>query len=968
MMSFFLGFMSWLHFRLLYFICSAMKKLFLLDAFALIFRAYYALIKMPRITQTGFNTSAIFGFVNTLEELLRKENPTHIAVCFDPQGPTFRNEAYAEYKAERAAMPEDIRLSIPFIKEIVKAYNIPIVTVEGFEADDVIGTLAKMAEKEDFTTYMMTPDKDYGQLVSANVLQYKPSYRGQDFEIRGEEEICERYGLERTSQVIDLLALMGDKADNIPGCPGVGEVTAIKLIKQFGSVEQLLANTDQLKGAQKKKVEENKEQIEFSKFLATIRTDVPVDVKPDDLVRKPVDRDKLFAIFKELEFKTLTDRVAKRLDQAEGKPGTASDGVSGKGAKASSPMAPSLFDDSCFETPCDSHNEDSEAEDNAVTDMSERDYLIVSDAAALEQMKRALEQTDRCGVCIHSEGENDAMSEWRGSGIAVAGGKAWYVPTSYEEGTAAVLDLLARGDIEKVTANAKRDYVVAARHRSDNVEAELNFYDVTLAHYLLQPEMRHGIEQLSATYLGYDPATFPIKKSSARKCAKPTDSTEKTKENEALAMWTCEQADVTLRLYEPLSNAVKTGDMERLLREVEFPLVRVLADMELSGVRIDTTTLGEAEREMNQRIGILESEIYELAGEEFNVGSPAKVGEILFDKLQLDAKAKKTKTGQYSTAEDVLEKLTAKHPIVGKIMQYRALKKLVSTYLSALPAAINPATGRVHTNYNQTVTATGRLSSSSPNLQNIPVRDDEGKEIRRAFIAEPGCMFLSADYSQIELRLLADFSEDPIMLDAFKHDNDVHAITAAKIYHKEPEEVTVNERRNAKTANFGISYGISAFGLSTRLGIPRAEAKEIIDNYFATFPTVKRYIEQSIEQAREKGYVETRMGRRRMLPDIGSRNPTVRGYVERNAVNAPLQGTAADIIKVAMIKIYDEMKRRGLKSKMIMQVHDELNFNVPVEEVGVMQELVVRLMEESWQGNVRLTVGCGVATNWLDAH
>lgn len=967
-MSFFLGFMSWLHFRLLYFICSAMKKLFLLDAFALIFRAYYALIKMPRITQTGFNTSAIFGFVNTLEELLRKENPTHIAVCFDPQGPTFRNEAYAEYKAERAAMPEDIRLSIPFIKEIVKAYNIPIVTVEGFEADDVIGTLAKMAEKEDFTTYMMTPDKDYGQLVSANVLQYKPSYRGQDFEIRGEEEICERYGLERTSQVIDLLALMGDKADNIPGCPGVGEVTAIKLIKQFGSVEQLLANTDQLKGAQKKKVEENKEQIEFSKFLATIRTDVPVDVKPDDLVRKPVDRDKLFAIFKELEFKTLTDRVTKRLDQAEGKPATASDGVSGKGAKASSPMAPSLFDDSCFETPCDSHNEDSEAEDNAVTDMTERDYLIVSDAAALEQMKRALEQTDRCGVCIHSEGENDAMSEWRGSGIAVAGGKAWYVPTSYEEGTAAVLDLLARGDIEKVTANAKRDYVVAARHRSDNVEAELNFYDVTLAHYLLQPEMRHGIEQLSATYLGYDPATFPIKKSSARKCAMPTDSTEKTKADEALAMWACEQADVTLRLYEPLSNAVKTGDMERLLREVEFPLVRVLADMELSGVRIDTSTLGEAEREMNKRIGILESEIYELAGEEFNVGSPAKVGEILFDKLQLDAKAKKTKTGQYSTAEDVLEKLTAKHPIVGKIMQYRALKKLVSTYLSALPAAINPATGRVHTNYNQTVTATGRLSSSSPNLQNIPVRDDEGKEIRRAFIAEPGCMFLSADYSQIELRLLADFSEDPIMLDAFKHDKDVHAITAAKIYHKEPEEVTVNERRNAKTANFGISYGISAFGLSTRLGIPRAEAKEIIDNYFATFPTVKRYIEQSIEHAREKGYVETRMGRRRMLPDIGSRNPTVRGYAERNAVNAPLQGTAADIIKVAMIKIYDEMKRRGLKSKMIMQVHDELNFNVPVEEVGVMQELVVRLMEESWQGNVRLTVGCGMATNWLDAH
>lgn len=952
-----------------------MKKLFLLDAFALIFRAYYALIKMPRITQTGFNTSAIFGFVNTLEELLRKENPTHIAVCFDPQGPTFRNEAYAEYKAERAAMPEDIRLSIPFIKEIVKAYNIPIVTVDGFEADDVIGTLAKMAEKEDFTTYMMTPDKDYGQLVSANVLQYKPSYRGQDFEIRGEEEICERYGLERTSQVIDLLALMGDKADNIPGCPGVGEVTAVKLIKQFGTVEQLLASTDQLKGAQKKKVEENKEQIEFSKFLATIRTDVPVDVKPEDLVRKPVDRDKLFAIFKELEFKTLADRVAKRLDQAEGKPMAKAASSAAKSAKVASPAAPSLFDDSSFDEPNDSLDSADDSAEETTTDMSGRDYRIVRDTATLEEMKRALEETGRCGVCIHAEGENDAMSEWQGSGIAVAGGRGWYVPASYEEGTAAVLDLLARGDIEKVTANAKRDYVVAARRRTDDTDAETNFYDITLAHYLLQPEMRHGLEQLSATYLGYDPTPYPIKKSTTRKAAKPTLTAgagvvgEKVgEEMERVAMWACEQADVTLRLYEPLSRAVKSGDMEKLLREVEFPLVRVLADMELSGVRIDTATLSEAEREMNQRIGILESEIYDMAGEEFNVGSPAKVGEILFDKLQLDPKAKKTKTGQYSTAEDVLEKLTAKHPIVAKIMQYRALKKLVSTYLSALPAAINPATGRVHTNYNQTVTATGRLSSSAPNLQNIPVRDDEGKEIRRAFIAEPGCMFLSADYSQIELRLLADFSEDPIMLDAFRHEKDVHAITAAKIYHKEPEEVTVNERRNAKTANFGIAYGISAFGLSQRLGIPRAEAKEIIDNYFATFPTVKRYIEQSIEHAHEKGYVETRMGRRRMLPDIGSRNPTVRGYAERNAVNAPLQGTAADIIKVAMIKIYDEMKSRGLKSKMIMQVHDELNFNVPEEEVGVMQELVVRLMEESWQGRVRLTVGCGVATNWLDAH
>lgn len=935
-----------------------MKKLFLLDAFALIFRAYYALIKMPRTTQSGFNTSAIFGFVNTLEELLRKENPTHIAVCFDPQGPTFRNEAYEQYKAERAAMPEDIRLSIPYIKKIVKAYNIPTVTVDGFEADDVIGTLAKMAEKEDFTTYMMTPDKDYGQLVSKDVLQYKPSYRGQDFEIRGEEEVCTRYGLENTSQVTDLLALMGDKADNIPGCPGVGEVTATKLIKQFGSVENMLANTNLIKGALKKKVEDNKEQIEFSKFLATIRTDVPVDVKPDDLIRKPADRDKLFAIFKELEFKTLADRVGKRLDREESK------------TEAIKNFAPSLFDLPDFDD-----TRSSEEEETTAADLSNSSCTIVNNPENLEAMKKAVAETSSCGIFIWAEGDNDAMSEWKGTGIATSEGKTWFVPAADTEATAVLLDILARGDIEKVTANAKRDYVIAARRRiydtkqngngditDYGVDALVNFYDITLAHYLLQPDMRHGLELLSSAYLKYNPSPFPATKPTDKK----KDSSMATDENRV--RWVCEQADITLRLKEPLNKAVKAGEMGKLLNEVEFPLVRVLADMELCGVRIDTNALGEAEKEMERRLSILEKEIYDLAGEEFNISSPGKVGEILFNNLQLDDKAKKTKTGQYSTAEDVLEKLVPKHPIVAKIMQYRAMKKLLNTYLSALPAAINPSTGRVHTNYNQTVTATGRLSSSSPNLQNIPVRDNEGKEIRRAFIAEPGCMFMSADYSQIELRLLADFSKDPIMLDAFRHEKDVHAITAARIYHKKAEDVSADERRNAKTANFGIAYGISAFGLSSRLGIPRTEAKEIIDNYFTTFPTIKKYIEESIEHAREKGYAETRMGRRRHLPDIGSRNPTVRGYAERNAVNAPLQGTAADIIKVAMIRIFDEMRSRGLKSRMIMQVHDELNFNVPEDEKDVMQELVTRLMEEAWSGEVKLTVGCGVATNWLDAH
>lgn len=929
-----------------------MKKLFLLDAYALIFRAYYALIKMPRITQAGFNTSAIFGFVNTLEELLRKEDPSHVAVCFDPPGPTFRNEAYEGYKAERSETPEDIKLSIPFIKEIIKAYSIPVVEVAGYEADDVIGTLARMAENEGFTTYMMTPDKDYGQLVSPNVLQYKPAYRGQDFEIRGEEEVCTRYGLERPSQVIDLLALMGDKIDNIPGCPGVGEKTAVKLISEFGSVENLIDNTDRLKGALRKKVEDNADQIKFSKYLATICTDVPVSVVPDDLLRRPADRDKLFAIFRELEFKTLADRVARRLDSEAG---------AGEKTNAKSD-APSLFDDADFSQ--ETGNTDVPAAQAEVkTDMSGADYRIADNPDTLEEMKRMLASSGRCGLHIVTEGENDMMSIWTGVAIAPAEGKAFYIPVSFEEGTAAVIDLMARGDIEKVTSNAKRDYVTASRRRTDNAAALVSFFDVSLAHYVIQPEMRHGIDSLSSLYLGYDVTPAPA---SSRKSA------GKKPENDAVgtgnAMQACELADITLRLAAPLREAVARNGMETLLRDVEMPLVSVLADMEITGVRIDTAALKEAETDMNSRIAALEKEIHELAGEEFNVGSPAKVGEILFDRLGLDPKAKKTKTGQYSTSEDVLEKLVPVHPIASKIIEYRALRKLVSTYVSALPAAINPETGRVHTNYNQTVTATGRLSSSAPNLQNIPVRDDEGREIRRAFIADPGCVFLSADYSQIELRLLADFSHDEIMLDAFRHGKDIHAITAARIYHKNPEEVTANDRRHAKTANFGIIYGISAFGLSTRLNIPRAEAKEIIDNYFLTFPTIRKYMSDSVEKARETGYVETRMGRKRMLPDINSRNPVVRGYAERNAINAPIQGTAADIIKVAMVRIHNEMKERGLRSKMIMQVHDELNFNVAEDETAVMQELVTRQMESAWQGDVTLTASSGVATNWLDAH
>lgn len=917
------------------------KRLFLLDAFALIFRAYYALIKMPRLTQGGFNTSAIFGFVNTLEEVIRKERPTHMAVCFDPQGPTFRSEADAAYKAERASMPEDIRLSVPIIKEIIKAYNIPILEAEGFEADDVIGTMAKRAEKEGFTTYMMTPDKDFGQLVSSDVLQYKPSYRGQDFELRGEEEVCARYGLERTSQVIDLLALMGDKIDNIPGCPGVGEKTAVKLIQDFGSVENLLSNTDGLKGALKKKIEENAQQIRDSYFLATIRTDVPIDADPEDLVRKPEDKEKLFAIFKELEFKSLSDRVARRIDSD------------------TRPVAPA-FPTSLFDMPEENPTNAAALEiKTAQTDPI--DWKTVDSEKALEEMSRSLSEAKECGVCFVAEGENDMDARIVGVGVAAGDSEAYYVPAGNTDAIGTVLDTLARPDLLKVTAQAKRDYVLAHRLRTDAAPSLVNYYDIAVAHYLLQPEMRHSVDTLASIYLGYSCRQAPVL--TARRGAKTPAATESE-----IAEWACEQAVVVVRLREPLQKEIVSEGMERLLADVEFPLSTVLAEMEMTGVRIDVEALNDAAADLEGRLSGIENDIYELAGETFNVGSPAKVGEILFDKLQLDPKAKKTKTGQYSTSEDILEKVAHKNPIVGKILEYRQLKKLLTTYLTALPACINPSTGKVHTVYNQTVTATGRISSSAPNLQNIPVREEQGREIRRAFIADEGHLFLSADYSQIELRLVADFAADQTMLDAFANGDDIHAITAAKIYHKNLDEVTADERRHAKTANFGILYGISAFGLSSRLGIPRTDAKELIDNYFATFPTIQKYMSDSVENAREHGYVSTKMGRKRRLPDINSKNPVVRGYAERNAINAPIQGAAADIIKVAMVEIFREMREKGLKSRMIMQVHDELNFDVVPEELPVVQEIVGRCMEGAYSGRVRLTASSGVADNWLDAH
>lgn len=931
------------------------KKLFLLDAYALIFRAYYALLQVPRLTRDGFNTSAIFGFVNTLEEVLKKERPSHLAVCFDPPGPTFRSEIDAEYKANREATPEDIKLSVPIIKEILEAYRIPVVEVKGFEADDVIGTLSCRGAAEGYTTYMMTPDKDFGQLVGPRVLQYKPSYRGRDFEIRGEEEVCARYSMQNTSQVIDLLALMGDKIDNIPGCPGVGEKTAVKLINEFGSIENLLANSDKLKGALRRKIEENAQLIRESKVLATIRTDVPTGIELNDLRRVEPDRERLLEIFRRYEFKSLAERVVRRLDSEKRSP-----------AASAQVAAPRLGQPSLFDNLDDEEEDDSAPQPAppAEFDFPTPEYVI--DESGLSRMQDVLAGHDRIGYHMLTEGENDMEAEWKLTALAVAVSetscRTFCIPSSFAEGKGAVLDLLALTDVEKCGFDVKRDYVVAMRNRTDSVPAISNFFDLSLAHYLLQAERGHTPESLAEGYMGMSLSRFPDK---PKRGVLPF-ANEEREQMEGMAA--SQRAVAALALRPLLEEGVEKEGMTPLLREVEFPLVRVLAEMELTGVRIDVGALNEAAGTLAERLSALEEEIYGLAGEEFNVGSPAKVGEILFGKLALDPKAKKTRTGQYSTSEEILEKISAKHPVVGKILEWRQLKKLLTTYLTALPASINRQTGRVHTNYNQTVTATGRISSSNPNLQNIPVRDELGREIRKAFIADEGNLFLSADYSQIELRLVADFADDETMIEAFREGKDIHAITAARIYGKKPEEVTPEERRHAKTANFGILYGISAFGLANRLGIPRGDAKELIDNYFAMFPTIRKYMSGSVDFARERGYVETKMGRRRRLPDINSRNPVVRGYAERNAINAPVQGSAADIIKVAMVRISDEMRRRGFRSRMIMQVHDELNFDVVPDELAEMQELVVRLMEGAYHGKVRLTAESGVGKNWLEAH
>ena len=932
------------------------KKLLLLDAYALIFRAFYAMIRSPRVTSTGIDTSAVFGFVNTLQDLLKRERPTHIAVCFDPPGgKTFRHENYEPYKANREKTPEGILVAVPYIKRILEAYRIPIFEVEGYEADDVIGTLSHLAEGQGFFTYMVTGDKDFGQLVTPNIKIFNPGKN----EVLGVEEVKAKYGIDTPTQLIDILGLMGDTADNIPGCPGVGPKTAEKLIQQYGSIENLLEHTEELKGAQQQRVRDNAEQIRMSKWLATIITDVPVTLDEPMLLRKAVDMDALRQVFTELEFRTLTQRL---IDGGE-----ANVGLNEAPATAPSPtpapaIAPkpaagkqlSLFDMGEEEEPA-------VALPYSTIDNVETDYRLVT--TPLEAATLVSDLLDQPRVAVSLLGSGDNAMQFRIMGLALCARQhvAAYIKCDDRQDMLQALAPLFSGKMCIAGSDIKRLMVVLDQH---GFRFTAPYYDTAVAHYLLQPERGHSIAEMAYELLHYTTITpESLLGPKGRNQLKPQQLAP-----EALARWACEAADLTLQLPDVLDKALHEQGLHKLLTDIELPLIKVLASMELAGARIDVKALNDYSVTLTEQMNRLEAECHQLAGMSFNTASPAQVGEVLFDHLKIDPKAKKTKTGQYSTTEDILLKLRDRHPLVDKILELRGIRKLLSTYVNALPALINPATGRIHTTYNQTVTATGRLSSTNPNLQNIPVRSDDGKEIRRAFIPAEGNVFFSADYSQIELRLVADLSHDQTMLDAFAHGHDIHAITAARIYHKPLEQVTGDERRKAKTANFGILYGISAFGLAQRLNIPRDEAKMLIDGYYTTFPQVREYIDRSIAQAREKGYVTTLYGRRRMLPDINSRNAVVRGFSERNAINAPIQGTAADVIKLAMVRIYERFQAEGIRSKMILQVHDELNFDVLPAELDQVQRIVIEEMEGVYHGQVRLTASHGAATNWLDAH
>ena len=921
-----------------------MDKLFLLDAYALIYRSYYAFIKNPRINSKGLNTSAIVGFVNTLQEVLTKEQPTHIGVAFDPHGPTFRSEAYPAYKAQREATPEDIRKAVPIIKDLLRAWNIPILQVDGFEADDVIGTLATKAGAQGIDTYMLTPDKDYGQLVSDHVFIFRPRHGG-GYETMGVEEVKEKYAIPSTESVIDLLALMGDSADNFPGCPGVGEKTAVKLINEFGTVEEMLRRVDEIKGALKTKVETHVDDIKLSKFLATIKTDVPIELNMEELKVQDPNEAELGKLMEELEFKTLAAKILK-------KPETKPKPVNGQ-LDLFAEFAPGSTNEpefSSFET---------------IKTVAHK-YELVEKEEDMMNLCDFFRTNDFLVLDTETTSTSAIDAELVGLSFSVKEHEAFYVPipANREEALRIVnifKPLYEDPKILKVGQNLKYDLEVL---RNYDVRLDGPMWDTMIAHYLIQPELRHNMDYMAEVYLHYQ--TIHIDE-----LIGPKGKNQRSMRDLSPTLvyeYACEDADITLQLKNKLEPEVKRLECEDLFYNIEMPLMPVLAEMEMNGVCLDTESLAETSKQFTARMNEIEQRIYELAGEQFNIASPKQVGEILFDKLKIVEKAKKTKTGQYVTSEEVLQQLKNKHEIVADILEHRGLKKLIGTYIDTLPKLINPRTGHIHTSFNQTVTATGRLSSSDPNLQNIPIRGEDGKEIRKAFIPEPGCLFFSADYSQIELRVMAHLSQDPQMIEVFREGKDLHAATAANIYKKPIDEVTRDERTKSKRANFGIIYGITVFGLAERLDIPRDEAKMLIDGYFETFPQVHDYMEKSKEIARQKGYVTTLFGRRRYLPDINSQNSVVRGFAERNAINAPIQGTAADIIKVAMIHIFNRFKIENIKSKMILQVHDELNFSVLPDEKEKVEHIVLEEMQNAFHMAVPLVADSGFGDNWLEAH
>ncbi len=920
-----------------------MAKLFLIDAYALIYRSYYAFIKSPRINSKGLNTSAVMGFCNTLNEVLTKEKPTHIGVAFD-HGKTFRHDAFPEYKAQREETPEDIKLSVPLIKQVLEAMRIPILQVDGFEADDIIGTIATRFGADGIDTFMLTPDKDYGQLIGPNVFMYRPRHGG-GYEILGEKEVGEKYGIPTPAQVIDLLALMGDSADNFPGCPGVGEKTAAKLINQFGSIDNMLQHTDEIKGKLREKVENAVEDIKMSKFLATIRTDVPMELDLDELKVEQPDETKLRAIFEELEFKTL---INKFLNKSEGKPKTDNNQLD-------------LF----AENTTNESDEPKNAKFESIK-TTQHEYKLVENEEELRQLCDFFITKESVSIDTETTSTDAISAELVGLSFSVEEKKAFYVsvPANYEEALKIVQifkPLYESDKIMKIGQNIKYDYEVLTRY---GVTLQGKMFDTMIAHYLIQPELHHNMDYMAETLLGYQ--TIHIEELLGPKGKKQKNMRDLSPAD--IYEYAAEDADITLRLKNVLEPRLKELGVEELFWNIEMPLVRVLADMELNGVCLDTEALQDTSKIFTERMKQYEQEIYKEAGEEFNISSPKQVGDILFGKMQIMDKPKKTKTGQFVTSEEVLQSLENKSPIVRNILNYRGMKKLLSTYIDALPKLINPRTGHIHTSFNQALTATGRLSSSDPNLQNIPVRTDDGKEIRKCFIPEEGCLFFSADYSQIELRIMAHLSEDENMMEAFREGHDIHRATAAKIWHVDIDKVTDAQRKKAKQANFGIIYGITTYGLAQRMDIPNSEAKELIEGYFRTFPKVQAYMEHAKEEARAKGYAETLFHRRRYLADINSRNATVRGFAERNAINAPIQGTEADIIKVAMVRIWERFKKEGIRSKMILQVHDELNFSVFPEEREQVERIVIEEMQNAYPLNVPLTADAGWGKNWLEAH